>query len=219
MLLTLLCQVTSWYIKNRLYQYVCRFSLFYLQVFPFKLFLSAGLPFQTVPMYRSSLSNCPYVQVLPFKLSLCTGPPFQTITLCRSSLSNYSYLQFFPFKLDLSACLPFQTLYLQFFAFKLDLSACLPFQTLYLKFFPFKLDLHVFLFKLSLSAFFPFKLLLSAGVPFQTRSPLLNYLYMQVFPLKLCNSQKRSSTVVLKLWASWVPPIFSSKIPTRYNTH
>ena len=199
MLLTLLCQVTSWYIKNRLYQYVCRFSLFYLQVFPFKLFLSAGLPFQTVPMYRSSLSNCPYVQVLPFKLSLCTGPPFQTITLCRSSLSNYSYLQFFPFKLDLSACLPFQTLYL--------------------KFFPFKLDLHVFLFKLSLSAFFPFKLLLSAGVPFQTRSPLLNYLYMQVFPLKLCNSQKRSSTVVLKLWASWVPPIFSSKIPTRYNTH
>ena len=121
MLPRLLCQATSWYTKNRLYQYVGRFSLslFYLQVFPFKLFLSAGLSFQTIPMYRSSLSNCPYVQVFPFELSLCVGPPFQTLPMCRSSLSNYPYVQVFPFKLSLCAGL----------LFKLFLSAVLLFQT------------------------------------------------------------------------------------------
>ena len=114
---------------------ICRFfhlNYFCLHVFPFKVSLCTGLPFQTIPMCTG----------LPFQsVPMCTGPPFQTITLCRSSFSNYFYLQFFPFKLDLSACLPFQTLYLQFFHFKLDLSACLPFQTLYLQFFPLKLDL------------------------------------------------------------------------------
>ena len=43
---------------------ICRFfHLNYscLQVFPFKLSPCTGPPFQTVPMYRSSLSNYPYV--------------------------------------------------------------------------------------------------------------------------------------------------------------